>query len=303
MESDPDFLDINKAKYDMDHIYNCKDPRLYFFTLKKLAYSIPDSASTVCRRLINNIRQRRRRDVVRIIDLGCSYGVNAALLKHGLSMDDLYRHWSQGRRAGESADAVIASDRKYFNSLAEAENLEITGIDQAENAVRFGKATNLLDQGLAVDFEASPLPPPLADTLAATDLLISTGCVGYVTEKSFDRLMPAISRKPAAWVANFVLRMFPYQPIEDCLAKWGYVTEKLENTTFVQRRFASADEQDRVLGQLSDRNIDPTGQEEAGNLVAELYLSRPKEEARQLPLPQILAGQAQIRQPEPVQAP
>ena len=301
MDPGPDFLDINRAKFAMDHIYNCKDPRLYFSTLRKFAYSIPDSASAVCRHLLENIRKQRRQDVVRIVDLGCSYGVNAALLRYGLSMDDLYRHWHREQLDGESPDEIIASDLKYFSSLAETENLEITGIDQAENAVRFAEASSLLDKGLALDLEAEPLSAPLAKKLAETDLLISTGCVGYVTEKSFDRLMPAISREPSAWVANFVLRMFPYQPIEDCLAKWGYVTEKLEGTTFLQRRFASTDEQQNVLELLADLDIDPTGHEEAGNLVAQLYLSRPEEEARQLPLSQILVSLPQA-DPAPTEA-
>jgi hypothetical protein len=30
-----------------------------------------------------------------VLDLGCSYGVNAALLKHDLSMRELYERWGQ----------------------------------------------------------------------------------------------------------------------------------------------------------------------------------------------------------------
>ena len=288
MEKDPDFLDINAAKCDMDHIYNRQDPRLYFSTLRKLGYSIPDSARRICRLLIEAIRSQRSRETVRIIDMGCSYGVNAALIRYGLSMSDLYRHWGREQLAGESPAAVIASDRKHFGSLDRNEKIEITGIDQAENAVSYATAAGLLDRGLAMNLEDKPLPDPLAADLAPTDLMISTGCVGYVTEKSFGRLMPAISQKPSAWIANFVLRMFPYQQIESCLAKWGYATEKLEGATFLQRRFVSAAEQEKVIRQLAEQDISPADQEKDGKLVAELYLSRPEEDARRQPLPQIM---------------
>ena len=290
MEAQPDFLDINRAKLDMDHIYNRDDPRLYCATLRKLGYRIPDYAREVCQLLVEDLRRQRRQDEVRIIDLGCSYGINAALLKYGLSMQDLYQHWDQDRLDGESPQRIIAADQQYFDSLGKIENLQIIGIDQAENAVNFAREAGLLDQGLAIDLESQSLPAPAADELAAADLLISTGCVGYVTEKSFGRMMPALSQKPSAWIANFVLRMFPYQPIEDCLAEWGYVTEKFDNATFVQRRFASADEQQKTFAKLAGQNIAPSAEEKDGQLVAEFFLSRPAEEVARRPLPQLLAA-------------
>ena len=66
------------------------------------------------------------------------------------------------------------------------------------------------------------------------------------------------------------------------------VVSQLEDRTFLQRRMASSDEQEKVIRQLRDRNIDPSGQEADGNLVAEFFLSRPTEEVRQQPLSQLL---------------
>ncbi|MCY4324942.1 MAG: hypothetical protein OXC81_02825 [Betaproteobacteria bacterium] len=288
MQKHPDFPDLNKAKCNMDHIYNLDDPRPYFSIHEQLAYRIPDAASAVFRRLIASIRKLHDQEVVHIVDLGCSYGVNAAQLKYDLSMQDLYRHWAQPPTADQSPDQIVADQRKFFTSMQPKPNLRITGIDQANNAVGFAQASRLLDRGLNINLEREPLPEPVADDLATTNLLISTGCVGYVTEKSFDRLMPALAKQPAAWIANFVLRMFPYQKIDNCLAKWGYVTEKLAGTTFIQRRFASADEKKNVLAKLAAQNINPAGEDETGNLVAELYLSRPAREAQLQPLAQIL---------------
>ena len=78
-----------------------------------------------------------------------------------------------------------------------------------------------------------------------------------MTEKSFARLLPTLTQGRPPWIANFVLRLFPFDAIEATLNDWGYVTEKLEGQTFVQRRFASADEQEQVLEQLGDQGIGP----------------------------------------------
>ena len=89
-------------------------------------------------------------------------------------------------------------------------------------------------------------------------------------------------------MGNFVLRLFPFDPIEDTLNDWGYVTEKLEGRTFVQRQFASAEEQEQVLDQLCDRGIDPSGLETEGHLLAEFYLSRPTNELGNVAIERLL---------------
>ena len=55
-------------------------------------------------------------------------------------------------------------------------------------AVAFGEKTGLLDAGYALNLEAGPLPASARDEFAQAALVTSTGSVGYLTEKSFDRL-------------------------------------------------------------------------------------------------------------------
>ena len=281
------FEEINESKANMAHIYNQPDPRQYFHELRKLGYVIPELAKPIFQRLISHLRSGRE-NRVHLLDLGCSYGVNAALLKHDLSMPDLYNHWDNDERTKASSGDIIQDDQQYFRNLDEPENIEVIGIDQAEAAINFAEETGLLDQGLAHNLEVEPLPASAERDLAQVDLVTSTGCVGYVTEKTFNRLLPAITKGRKPWIANFVLRMFPYDPIEATLNNWGYVTEKLEGQTFVQRRFASDGEQDDSLEQLREREIDPQGKETEGHLLAEFYLSRPTEEVKEVPIQKLV---------------
>lgn len=284
--SDADFEEINEVKKNMDHIYDQSDPRAYFHELKKLNYSIPGRAKPIFQKLISHLRQNRN-DTIHILDLGCSYGVNAALLKYDMSMSELYEHWGHERLAHASPEELVERDQRFFSELDEPESIEVIGLDQSENAIAFAEEVGLLDEGLAINLENEPLPDGVKEELLSVDLVTSTGCVGYLTEKSFDRLLPVVTCDRPPWIANFVLRMFPFDTIEATLSDWGYVTEKLEDQTFVQRQFASAEEQEQVLAQMRDQGVDPTGTERGGRLLAEFYLSRPVEEATETPIDQL----------------
>ena len=284
MSGDAAFEAINEAKANMDHIYDQSDPRAYFRELRKLGYAIPGLAKPIFQKLISQLRRQQTSDTVHVLDLGCSYGVNAALLKHDLSMSELYEHWGNQALRDATSEEVVAHDQRYFDDLDAPADIEVIGLDLAESAIAFGEETGLLDEGLAFNLETDPLPGSAKEDLASVDLVMSTGCVGYVTDKTFDRLLPAITQGQAPWIGNFVLRLFPFDAIEESLNDWGYVTEKLEGRTFVQRQFASADEQEQVLEQLCERGIDPKGHETEGNLLAEFYLSRPANECAALPI-------------------
>lgn len=283
MTDDPTFDEINDAKAKMDHIYDQADPRAYFRELKSIGYAIPGAAKPIFQKLISRL-QRNTHDTIHVLDIGCSYGINAALLKHDLSIGDLYDHWGQKNLVDATPEEVVEQDKEFFAGLDEVEDIEVIGLDVAENAVAFAEEAGLLDEGLTVDLENEPLPEGAVEELAPVDLVISTGCVGYVTEKSFDRLLPAVTEGQRPWFANFVLRMYPFDAIEETLNEAGYVTEKLEGRTFVQREFASAEEQEEIIAQLRDQGIDPTGKEIGGQLMAEFYLSRPHNDAAKAPL-------------------
>jgi hypothetical protein len=279
------FIELNSSKVNLNHIYNQPDPRAYFRELRKLDYEIPGSAKPLFESLISHLQQSRS-EPIHVLDLGCSYGVNAALLKHDLTMSDLYEHWGSDL-ADAGPEDVRERDRRFFNGNGDGA-IEVTGLDTAGNAVAFAEDAGLLDTGLATNLEVEALSETAREELASVDLITSTGCVGYVTERSFERLLPAVTKGRSPWIANFVLRLFPFESIDRTLAEWGYVTEKLDGSTFIQRRFATLEEREGVLRQLREHGIDPAGKEEEGHLHAEFYLSRPAEEAGGAPLAKLL---------------
>lgn len=271
----------NEFKANFDDIYVQSTPMDYYRVLYGLDYVIPDLAKGVFRGLAAALAKTKSQPP-KILDVGCSYGVNAALLKHPLDIDRLAQRFRDLESAGLEPDEAISLDRAYFQSWPNA-GMEIVGLDVSRPAVDYACRVGLIDSGIVANLETSDLRPEDAAQLGGVDLVISTGCVGYVGPATFGRLLDAFGdRRP--WIASFVLRMFDFSEIEALFERRGLVTERLKGVTFVQRRFHSLREYSSTLETLRARGVDPAGKEEEGLLHADFFLSRPREDVEAAPL-------------------
>ncbi len=262
------------GKIVLSDIYNKSDPRSYFSVLRRLDYIIPQLAKPVFRNVIEAYREGREADAVHVVDIGCSYGVNAALLRCDMEMDELYALYDLDRAAGLDRKELLERDRELFAERRRDDGIDVIGLDVAPKAIDYAAEANIIDDGIAANLEAHAPSPACERRLRCADLIISTGCIGYVTETSIERVLePCLERRP--WMAHFALRMFPFDAIQQRLTDYGYVTSKAAGT-FRQRRFASAEEREQVFDNLIDLGIDPSGLETEGWYHAEFYLSRPK---------------------------
>ena len=277
------FKSINETKANFDRIYSKADPREYYRVLYGLDYIIPDLARPVFRALIA-AREAAAGRRVRILDVGCSYGINAALARFPVDLARLAQRYAGPEMQGLSIQSLIDLDRHYFRAWPRHTDAEFIGLDASKRAIDYAAGVGLLDVGIAANLEHHQPTPYQADVFSGVDMIVSTGCVGYVTRRTFGHLLAHARPGDPPWVASFVLRMFSYDEIADMLARHGLVTEKLEGVTFVQRRFHSEDELRATISALEDRGIDPTGKEAEGLYHAELYVSRPAGIARDVPL-------------------
>ncbi|MBS0472291.1 MAG: class I SAM-dependent methyltransferase [Proteobacteria bacterium] len=280
------FRNLNRVKANFDSIYTAPDPREYYRVLCGLDYVIPDLAKPVFRALIDAQRYALSRPL-KVLDIGCSYGINAALARHPLDIRRLAQRYTSDEMRALDPAALVALDRHYFASWPSATDARFVGLDSSQPAVNYALQAGLLDGAVSTDLEHIDPSSRDAEVLGDLDLIVSTGCVGYVTERTFRRVLDRQSRMP--WIANFVLRMFPYDPIERTLGEYGYVTEKFSGVTFVQRRFRSREEAAATIDQLEAKGIDVTAKETEGLLHAELYLSRPAAAVEQAPLGKIVS--------------
>lgn len=253
------------GKISLDHIYTQPDPRGYFGTLRELDYQIPQVAKPYFASLIEEYRNANQRPVPTVLDIGCSYGINAALLKCDMTMGELYDRYTDCD--DKSRDELLADDQRLTGN----DGLRFLGLDTSQWALSYATEAGFLDGAIHADLEANDPTERQRAQFAETDLVISTGCLGYVTEKTIAKVI----HDGRPWMAHFVLRMFPFEPIAETLAAEGYETMRVDRV-FKQRRFATQEEQSLVLDTLSTAGVDPRGLETDGWLYAQLYLSRPE---------------------------
>jgi hypothetical protein len=276
LDDDDDAL---AGKTSFDDIYDRDDPRAYYAALRPYDYKIPHHAQRAIRALL---AVRRRPET--IVDLCCSYGVNAALLAHDVTLADLYEHYAAEPDSATTAD-LIAGDQAYFAARRRPDPPRMIGHDLSAPAIRYAVRAGLLDVGFAENLEADEPSAAFRSAVADATMITVSGGVGYIGQRTFERVVGAVAEPP--WVVAVVLREVSYDPIAAALAGFGLVTEKLATRTFPQRRFTDAEEQRAALKRIDALGLSAAGKEGTGYYHAELFVSRPAAEAA-VPIAELL---------------
>ncbi len=189
-----------RGKASFDDIYAAPDPRAYYEGLGSLGYEVPQHGWHVFSAALDALDVERPT----VVDLCSSYGVNAALLKHDLDLDDLYRHYCAPQHADLTPDELAEIDREFFAQHLREDTPRVIGVDVAAPAIDYAVRVGLLDAGRVENLETAAPSAELGEHLAAADLITVTGGVGYITERTFDGILecaeesaaPALGRQP-----------------------------------------------------------------------------------------------------------
>jgi hypothetical protein len=283
------------AKANFDGIYDQPDPRRYFHTLGAYGYAAPHYGQLVFRRVLAALPVERPT----LLDLCCSYGINAALLKYDMDLDDLYERYRADDVAHLPASELARLDRAFFarrRSVSQAPR--VIGLDTAGNAVDYAVAVGLLEQGAVENLEVDEPSPSLVEAMGTIDLVTVTGGIGYITERTFDRLLAAGAAADCRpWYAALCLRTVPFEPIAECLTSHGLVVEQLDGVTFPQRCFTNDEEREYALSELDAMGIDAEGREAEGAYHVNIFLARPEEDVAEQPIDEIFGDLATTADP------
>ena len=280
-----EFSRINQAKAVFDNIYIEKDPRSYFSALGDLDYMIPDVAEPVVRQILAAKASATGAKPV-VLDIGCSYGINAAVHRFPLTFGGLRHRYARREMKALSPEDLMNLDRNFYAAWPDNGLARFLGLDVSAPAIQYATSVGLLDQGIVANLENDEISASSAKIIRHADVIMSTGCIGYVTEKTFSKVLDATEKAP--WIISFVLRMFPFDSLAATFAQRGLVTERLTGVTFIQRRFRDAEEFENTLVALATAGVDSTGLESEGLFHADLVLSRPEADARAAPLDDIV---------------
>lgn len=275
--------ELYEAKTDFSGIYNQPDPRAYFHTLGALSYEIPSNGLPAIERLLDEMGGRHGKTV---LDICCSYGINAALLNHDVKLQELYDHYGHVGADVDSA-SLVHIDRRWFGARRRADAIRTVGLDVADNAVRYATDVGLLDRAVVADLETNPAEDGEIEALGTADLVTITGGIGYIGEKTLRAVVEAAGDEPP-WIAAFSLRWIDFEPIASSLAEIGLVTERVPGYCVAQRQFADEQERQAALIGLRQRGLDPSAELRSNAHYAELLVVRPPEAVRDSPIEDVL---------------
>jgi len=272
------------VKKDFTDIYTQNSPYEYLKEMRKLQYRIPDSTKPLYLSLAEQLFDKLQRPI-NVLDLGSSYGINSALMKYNLTMSQLDDFFLKGKKPTKE------QTRQFFKNMPKNDSLNFYQIDISGPALKFSEDLDLCKKGICVNLETSNLA--FQKELSQIDMVIATGCIGYIGYRAFSNLLEVIKNQQSnsspsetehitPIFAFSVLRIFDMEKIQKTLNYYGYSLVKSNLKPIPQRHFSDSEEKSRTLCLLHDKRIDTKGYEDDGDFYADFYVASPKRLENQL---------------------
>jgi len=262
-----------------DDTYDQPDCRAYFRMMDALGYRNQHHATAAFRAGLDALCRLRGIAAPRLLDFASSYGIVTLLMRHGITLAEVFARYRDRGFDALSPAEVIARDRDWLARLPRrAPPLHVTGLDIMPNAVAYGRAVALFDEGYAEDLETSPPSDALAAALRQVDMIVECGSVAQLMPRALDRVLTAAGpRKP--WIMSSPIRGNERAAAVEVLGAHGMVQEQLPVPPFMHRRFEGPEEQARAIANARAGGHDTGGVETTGHFHAQVLLARPADEA------------------------
>jgi len=261
-----------------DETYDQPDCRAYFRMMDRLGYRNQHHAVAAFRAGLDALSRARGLMAPRLFDFASSYGIVSLLMRHQITLAQVFARYRDPVFDDLTPAEVIARDRAWLDTLPrQAPPLHVTALDIMPNAVAYGRAVGLFEAGFAEDLEGVEPSPALAAALSQVDMIVECGSVAQLMPRTLDRVLAACGpRKP--WVMTSPIRGNERAAAAEVLARHGLVQEVLPVPPFVHRRFESEDEQARAIANARAAGHETKGVETTGHFHAQILLARPEGE-------------------------
>ena len=275
-------------KDDFGRVYDLEDPSPYFNALRPSGYRMPEVLAAALKAIHRAVCDARDAGgALRVLDFACGYGAVGALLRHGVSMPELYaryaeRHWQRddGRRYWEA-------DAEFFAARREGPRaFEIGGTDIAGVALEYAATMGFLDRTFRENLIDHAPSEALGQFLHAVDLVVESGSLGDLLPAAFERILDSGGAR-SPWFLYSPRPDVDWALLDTLWAARGYRAESLGTEPVRYRKPLGARERadmlraTRALGKRDESVM------RDGYLLADMTLARPEADAGNPPLGQL----------------
>jgi len=267
-----------KVKKGFTDIYTQDSPCGYLKEMNRLEYGISDSTKPLYNSIIEQLKETLSRPI-NILDLGSSYGINSSLMKYDLTMSELNNFFLN------ETEPTKEATKQFYEKRARNDNMNFYQIDISEEALKFSEEMDLCKRGINVDLEDEKLN--LQESFPKIDVVIATGCIGYIGYKAFSNLLKLIKNRQSNLTesekehtspifAFSVLRMLDMEDIKEVFEMYDYSIVKSDIEPIRQRNFSDSKEKEQTISILHEMGIDTKKYEDDGNFYADFYIAKSK---------------------------
>ena len=277
--------DLPRHKDDFGRVYDLEDPSPYFNALRPSDYRMPEVLAGALRAIHRPVcAARDAGGTLRVLDFACGYGAVGALLRHDVSMRELYARFAERRWRPDDGRRYWEADAEFFAARRERSRaFEIGGADIAGNALEYAAAMGFLDRAYHADLVEHAPSEALGRFLRGVDLVVESGSLGALLPAAFGRILDN-SGDRSPWFLYSPRPDVDWARLDALWAVRGYRAESLGTEPARYRKPLGARERADVLRAV--RALGKTGESalRGDYLVVDMTLARPEADAGNPPI-------------------
>ena len=277
---------LPKHKDDFDRVYDLEDPSRYFTALRPSDYRMPEVLARALKAIHHPVCEARGAgDALRVLDFACGYGTIGALLRHDISMAEVYDRYAERQWRPVDARWYWTADSTFFAARREVSaGFEIGGADIAGVALEYAAALGFLDRIFHEDLVEDAPSGELKRFLDGVDLVVESGSLGDLLPAAFGRILDVCTGVGRPWFLYCPRPDVDWAPLNALWVEQGYRTESLGSEPVRYRKALTAREQADMLRVTRALGRPDHAVMRNGYLLVDMTLARPEADAGNPPI-------------------
>ena len=273
-------------KDDFGRVYDLEDPSPYYTALRPSDYRMP----AVLARALKTIHgpmcaARGAGGTLRVLDFACGYGAIGALLRHDVSMAEIYARYGERHWRPVDARRYWKEDASFFAARREAAAMfELGGADIAGVALEYAAALGLLDRIFHENLADGAPSGELKQFLGSVDLVVESGSVGGLLPIAYERILDGCGNANLPWFLYSPRPDVDWASLNGLWAERGYRTESLGAEPIRYRKALAEHERADMLRITRELGVRDEAVMRDGYLLVDMTLARPEADAGNPPI-------------------